>query len=237
LGALALVALFVLIDVLDVAANSATLRQQVGVDFRLYIDTATRWLSGGGYFQPYQLSGPYPISAGDVLYPPVALILFVPFTLLPAILWWLAPAVAVCWCLVSLRPTPTTWLWLAVCAAWPTTPLKVLTGNPVIWAVAALSLGVLYAWPSVLVLIKPSLFPFALFGARSQRWWVALAVFVAISLPFGSLWIDWAQSVLNAQGGGIAYSSLEIPMIALPLVARVGRSRDAPPEGSEMERA
>jgi hypothetical protein len=128
-------------------------------------------------------------------------------------------------------------LWLAVCAAWPTTPLKVLTGNPVIWAVAALSLGVLYAWPSVLVLIKPSLFPFALFGARSQRWWVALAVFVAISLPFGSLWIDWAQSVLNAQGGGIAYSSLEIPMIALPLVARVGRSRDAPPEGSEMERA
>ncbi|MGH2465165.1 MAG: hypothetical protein ACRDGI_06875, partial [Candidatus Limnocylindrales bacterium] len=84
---------FLVIDVADLAANSATLRQQVGVDYRLYIDTATRWLNGGPYFQTYQLSGPYSIRAGDILYPPVALILFVPFTVLPALLWWVLPLV------------------------------------------------------------------------------------------------------------------------------------------------
>jgi hypothetical protein len=216
---------FVLLDVLYVAANWATLRGQIGVDYRLYMDTATRWLNGGPYFQPYQLAGPYQISAGDILYPPVALLLFIPSTFLPAILWWLIPAAAVAWCLARLRPRPIVWPWLMACAAWPTMPLKIVTGNPVIWAVAALALGVVYAWPSVLVLIKPSLFPFALFGAWRRRWWVGLAAFVVISLPFGSLWIDWLHSILNSQGGGLAYSSLEIPMLAFPLVAWLGRTK------------
>jgi len=220
---------FVLVDLSDASANSSTLRQQVGVDYRLYIDTATRWLSGGPYFQEYQLAGPYPVSAGDILYPPVALILFVPFTVLPALLWWLLPLAAVGFSVARLRPDRTAWPWLAACLAWPTTPLKILTGNPVIWAVAALALGVVYAWPSVIVLIKPSLFPFALFGSRSRGWWVALAIFVVVSLPFGTLWIDWIHSLLNSQGAGLAYSSLEIPMLALPLLAWAGRTRDRAP--------
>jgi hypothetical protein len=223
-GAIALTAVLVLADLIYLAVNSATLRQQPGVDYQLYMDTAARWLHGGNYFQPDQLAGPYQIGAGDILYPPVALTLFVPFTFLPAILWWLIPAAAVAWCLVRLRPARLAWPFLAACVAWPTTPLKVLTGNPVIWAVAALALGVVYAWPSVVVLIKPSLFPFALFGSRSRRWWLALGIFVAVSLPFGSLWVDWVRSVLNSQGGGIAYSSLEIPMLAFPLIAWFGRT-------------
>ena len=67
------------------------LEQPFGVDFLLYRDAAARWLAGGPYFEPYQLAGPYPITAGDVLYPPVALWLFVPFTVLPAVLWWAIP--------------------------------------------------------------------------------------------------------------------------------------------------
>ena len=130
---------FLIIDAVDLWANSATIQHQVGVDYRLYVDTATAWLKGGPYFQPYQLAGPYPITAGDILYPPVALILFVPFTVLPAILWWLIPAAAVGWCLGRLRPSRTAWAFVAACAAWPTTPLKVLTGNPVIWAAAAMA--------------------------------------------------------------------------------------------------
>ena len=223
-AAIALTVGLLVIDSLDVAANSATLRGQVGVDYRLYMDTALRWLHGGPYFQPYQLAGPYPISAGDILYPPVALLLFVPFTMLPAILWWLLPLTAVGWCVRRLRPRRAVWPLLAACLAWPTTPLKILTGNPVIWVVAGLALGVLYAWPSVLVLIKPSLFPFGLFGANRRAWWLALAGFVAISLPFGALWLDWVHSVLNSQGGGLAYSSLEIPMLAFPLIAWAGRA-------------
>ncbi len=221
----ALTLIFVLVDLFDVLVNAPTLRLQVGVDYHLYIDTASRWLSDGTYFQPYQLAGPYQISAGDILYPPVALLLFVSFTFLPAVLWWLLPAAALSWSLRRLRPAPAIWPMLAACATWPTTPLKILTGNPVIWVVGALGIGVLYAWPSVLVLIKPSLFPFALFGARSRRWWLALAVFVAIGLPFGSLWLDWVHSILNSRGGGIGYSILEIPMVAFPVLAWVGRKR------------
>jgi hypothetical protein len=223
--ACALIAMFLVVGVLDVAANSATLRSQVGVDYRLYMDAATRWLHGGPFYQFYQLAGPYQISAGDILYPPVALVLFVPFTFLPAILWWLGPAAALAVCLERLRPSRQAWLWIGVCALWPTTPLKTLTGNPVIWAAGAMALGVVYFWPSVLVLIKPSLFPFALFGARRRSWWLALGAFVLVCLPFGAMWLDWVRSVLNSQGGGLAYSALEIPILALPVVAWLGRTR------------
>ncbi len=154
--------------------------------------------------------------------------LFVPFTFLPAVLWWLVPAAAVVWCVASLRPRPIVWPVLALCLAWPPTLVKIVTGNPVIWAVAAMSMGVLYAWPSVFVLIKPSLFPFALFGVWRRSWWVGLAFFVAISLPFGLLWLDWVHSVLNSQGGGIAYSILEAPMLAFPIVVWLGRTRPSP---------
>jgi hypothetical protein len=220
--------LFVALDILDLVANAATLQREAGVDYRLYVDTAAAWLRGGPYFQLDQLAGPYSITAGDILYPPVGLILFVPFTVLPAILWWLIPAAAVGWCLQRSRPTPVAWAFVAACAAWPTTPLKIVTGNPVIWMAAAMALGVVYAWPSVLVLIKPSLFPFALFGARRKAWWLALGLFALVCLPFGSLWIDWIHSVLNSQGGGLTYSSLEIPMLALPIIAWLGRTRSVP---------
>ena len=224
-SAIAAAIVLVLIDLFDLVMNATTLQGQLGVDYRLYIDSATRWLSGGPYFEPYQLAGPYQISAGDILYPPVSLLLFVPFTFLPAVLWWLLPAAAVGWSIAHLRPKPLVWPLLALCAAWPPTLVKIVTGNPVIWAVAAMALGVVYAWPSVLVLIKPSLFPFALFGIRRKAWWLALGVFVLVSLPFGSLWIDWIHSVLNSQGGGLAYSSLEIPMLAFPIIAWLGRTR------------
>lgn len=200
------------------------LEQPLGVDYRLYRDDALRWLAGGQFYEARQLVGPYDIVAGDVLYPPVGLWLFVPFTVLPAILWWAIPLVATAWAVRRLRPRPETWPLLALCLAWPTTPLKVWTGNPVIWAVAALSLGVLYLSPSVFVLLKPSLAPFALFGAHRRRWWIALAVFVALCLPFGALWADWLASVENSRGGGLLYSALEIPMLLLPIVAWLGRA-------------
>jgi hypothetical protein len=233
----ALLILFLVVDALDASANSATLGVQGGVDYQLYMGAATAWLHGGRFFEPYQLAGPYQISAGDILYPPVSLILFVPFTFLPAILWWLIPGAAVAWCLYCLRPAQWAWPLLAASVAWPTTLLKILTGNPVIWAVAAIAMGVLYAWPSVLALIKPSLLPFALVGMRTRRWWIALGVVIVVSLPFGSLWIDWVHSVLNSQGGGIAYSSLEIPMLAFPLVAWLGRTRAADGAGTARNRS
>jgi hypothetical protein len=223
------VATFVL-PVVFVLAIPDPLEQPIGVDFELYRSVAIRWLGGGPYVEAYQLAGRYEITAGDVLYPPLALLLFLPFAIAPPAiawsLWWAIPVVAVTWALVRLRPRAEVWPLLALCVAWPTTLLKTWTGNPVIWSVGALSLGVLYAWPSVGVLLKPSLAPFALFGSNRRSWWLALALLVLLSLPFGSLWLDWARAVMNATGGGILYSVLEAPMLAIPLVAWVGRTRE-----------
>jgi hypothetical protein len=206
------------------------LEQPFGVDFTLYRDVAARWLGGGPYFEPYQLAGPYEIRAGDVLYPPLGLWLFVPFAWLPvgvaATIWWTVPIASVAWAILCLRPRPEAWPLLALCVAWPTTLLKTWTGNPVIWAVGALALGTLYAWPSVFVLLKPSLAPFALFGARRRTWWIALGVLVAASLPFGRLWLDWIATLANSRGGGVLYSALEAPMLLLPLIAWLGRARE-----------
>lgn len=205
------------------------LEQPFGVDFVLYRDVAARWLAGGPYFEPYQLDGPYEIRAGDVLYPPFGLVLFVPFAVVPAVLawplWWGIPLGATALSICRLRPRPEFWPLLALCVAWPTTLLKTWTGNPVIWSVAALALGVLWYWPSVFVLLKPSLAPFALLGANRRSWWIALAGLVIVSLPFGPLWVDWVTSVVNSRGGGILYSTLEVPMLLLPLVAWLGRTR------------
>jgi hypothetical protein len=209
------------------------LEQPFGVDFQLYRDVTARWLAGGPYFEPYQLAGPYEIAAGDVLYPPVALWLFAPFAVLPepvaAVLWWGLPAVAVAFAIRRLSPRPESWPLIALCIAWPTTLLKTWTGNPVIWSVAALALGTLWAWPSVFVALKASLSPFALFGAWRRSWWVAAVVLVVASLPFGGLWGDWVASVVNSRGGGLLYSSLEVPMLLLPLVAWAFRTRGGIP--------
>ncbi len=103
---------------------------------------------------------------------------------------------------------------MALCLAWPPTLVKIVTGNPVIWAVAAMALGVLYYWPSVLVLIKPtcSHSPFS----EQTREVVARPgpYSPSVCLPFGALWVDWIRSLINSQGGGLAYSALEIPMLA-----------------------
>ena len=178
-AALALAAAIFALPIVFVLLIPDPLEQPFGVDFALYRDVAARWLAGGPYFEPHQLAGPYDIQAGDVLYPPVALWLFVPFAWLPApvawVLWWALPIGAVVFALARLRPAPPSWPLIALCVAWPTTLLKTWTGNPVIWCVAALALGTLWAWPSVFVVLKTSLSPFALFGAWRRSWWVAAA--------------------------------------------------------------
>jgi hypothetical protein len=208
-----------------------------GIDYRLYMDATQRWLDGGPFYQPYQLEGPYTITPGDILYPPVALWLFVPFTFLPAALWWIVPIGVVSAVVLWLRPAPIAWPVIALCIAWPATQVKLITGNPVIWAVAAMALGCIYRWPSVFVLIKPSLFPFALFGIHRRSWWIGLAVFAALCLPFGAMWVDWLTTVVNSREGGLIYSIQEVPMLLLPLAAWWWRTRpDAVSETTSLDR-
>ncbi len=201
------------------------------------MDATQRWLDGGPFYQPYQLEGPYTIKAGDILYPPVALWLFVPFTFLPAALWWVVPLGVVSAVVLRLRPAPLAWPIIALCLAWPPTQVKLITGNPVIWVAAAMALGCLYRWPSVFVLIKPSLFPFALFGVHRRSWWVGLAIFGALCLPFGPMWGDWVTTVVNSREGGLVYSIQEIPLLLLPVAAWWWRTRrDAVSETTFLDR-
>jgi hypothetical protein len=227
--ALAVSALVFLVPVLFVLAIPHPLEQPLGVDVTLYRDAAARWWSGGPFYEPRQLAGPYVVTPGDILYPPVGLWLFVPLALLPAVvayaLWWLVPAVVTGWTIWRLRPRPVVWPLIALCLAWPTTPLKVWTGNPVIWCIAAMAIATAWRGAAPFALLKPSLFPFALFGIRDRSWWLGLAVFAALCLPFGTMWVDWIATVLNSRGSGPLYSILEAPMLALPLVAWLGRTR------------
>jgi hypothetical protein len=214
----AVIALFPVVDFLKAAANP-NVNGYGGIDYTLYMESTRRWLAGGPYFEPYQLAGPYPIRMGDVLYQPNALLLFVPFTVLPAFLWWAIPLGVTAWSIVKMQPSVIAWPFIALCLAWPPTLARTVAGNPLIWVVAALALGCLYRWPSVGVLLKPTLFPFALIGVRDRRWWAALAVLVVLSLPFGTMWLDWIRAVTNAQNGGLFYSFQDVPILLLPIVA------------------
>jgi len=37
------------------------------------------------------------------------------------------------------------------------------------------------------------------------------------------MWTDWVRTVVDSRGGGLLYSILEAPMLAIPLVAWAGR--------------
>jgi hypothetical protein len=198
----------------------------LGCDLDLYLAATRRWLGGGTFYEPFQLAGPYSIAHGAILYPPVALFLFAPFTVLPAFLWWTIPAAVVTWSLWRLRPHPMAWPLMTALALFSPAFVTVWAGNPVIWVVAALAVGCVVTGPAVLVLLKPSLFPFALMGANRRRWWVVLGLFVLACLPFGAMWADWAGALLNSDGS-LGYSIREGLVLTIPLVAWAGRSRMA----------
>lgn len=198
-----------------------------GQDLDLYLAATRSWLTGGPFYDPAQLAGSYHVVMGNVLYPPVTLWLLVPFTVLPAVLWYAIPLAILAAIIASFRPHPIAWPFMALCVAWPATPVLVLNGNPGIWAAAAFAAGLRWQWPAVLVLLKPSLLPFALWGAWSKRWWYALELVVVFCLPFREMWLDWANAALNSHSDGpsLFYSIGNVPLMLLPLIAWAARMR------------
>jgi hypothetical protein len=196
-----------------------------GIDFHLYLGYTQRWLDGQGYYLDYQLAGPYAVTpAFPPLYPPPFTLFVVPFLYLPAVLWWVLPLGLIAWVVLRWRPTPWAWAGIAACVAWPRTYEIVIDGNPSMWIAAFAAAGTILAWPYVLVLLKPSLAPFALLGIRHRSWWVALGVCVLVSLPFGAMWLDWVTAVRNADQD-LLYSLRDVPIVLIPLIAWWGGSR------------
>lgn len=228
-------------DLIEVALRWDEARGSLGADYGLYMDATRRWMGGGGFYLPGQLSGPYPVVAPAVLYPPTALLLFVPFTLLPPLLWWVIPIATVGWVVRHHRPRPLVWPVLALCLWFPTTSEVVFAGNPVMWVVAAVALGTVHGWPSALALLKPTVAPFALLGLHRRSWWMAAAGAVLVSLVFLPIWHDYALALLNARDPlGPLYSLNQFPTLMLPIVAWLGasaRRRPAPAPVPSVDRS
>ena len=187
---------------------------------------ARRWLGGGSYFLDRQLHGPYLHGESDVLYPPTALVLFVPFSFLPTIAWYAAPLAIIAVALWRLRPIAWALAIMALLACWPTGLVETVNGNPLIFVVAALFASAAWGAPASLVLLKPSLLPFALFRADTRAWWLGLVVLVMLSLPVLALNLRWLQVVADLRGrSGMWFSLYDVPYVAIPLVAWLGRRR------------
>jgi hypothetical protein len=211
---------------------------RIGIDFRQYTEATSRWWAGGSFYQPWQLSGPYDLPQGEfrvghlpVLYPPYTILLFAPFALAQALapLWWTIPLLVTGAFVVRCRPRPWTWTVLTFCLLSGDTLWLILSGNPALWATAAVALGIPHRWPAVAVLVKPTVAPFALVGARSRSWWLALAALGAVSLVFAPMWPEYLIALRNIRAADLLYSLNSVPMLLIPLVAWIGKRDTSSP--------
>lgn len=224
-GLTVLFALFGLF-VLWTLASDPSYRSLWGVDRAIYVTAAQRWLTGGSFYHSWQLSGTYDVLRGAVLYPPVSLWLFVPASFVPAVAWRLVPLIVIAAVIAHHRPAWWTWPLIAAFLGFQWSVMIFASANPTLWIAAIVALGTIWTGPSVAVLVKPTLAPFALIGAGRRRWWIAFAVFAALCVPFGAMWIDWVHVIANARGWrvGPLYSLGDVPWLLVPVIARIGRT-------------
>ena len=202
-----------------------------GHDFTLYRDAASRWLATGEFYSAYQLAGPYPVVADEILYPPVALVLFVPFVYLPEVLWIAVPLAIIAWSVWSSKPSPLGWtviLFLVTFPQWRPVSYAVdiaVNGNPVLWVAAFVALASRYPVFGPFTLLKPTpaVVPFALVGIRHRSWWIGLAVFAGLCLAFLPMWGQYVTVLTNARGADLLYGLTGVPLL---LLAGIGRWYD-----------
>lgn len=189
-----------------------------------YLPGAQRFLDTGSPYTPEQLAGPWPLDYHSFIHPPAALGLFVPFLVLPLVLWWLVPLLVTGAALWKLHPARWTWPLMAACLVWPRSTGSILAGNSDIWVMAAVAAGAVWGWPVAALIIKPTFAPLAIVGLGRRSTWVATAIVGVGVLLTLALWIDWLQVVGNAHLGA-AYSLLNLPLAAIGFIAYLGSSR------------
>lgn len=198
-----------------------------GGDFRFYTDASRRWLEGGGFYLQRQLHGLYETQMGDVLYPPTTLYFFIPFLVLPAQLWWILAIGLLAFVVWSWRPAPWAIALTLVCLATPNLVNMYFRGSPGIMVAALVAAALRWKWPGALILLKPSVLPFALIGIRSWGWWIVAGALVLLTLPLLSLIPDWLHAVFDSRGAdGLLYSLRDVPLLLVPVFAYLGRTRN-----------
>ncbi|HEV7810005.1 MAG TPA: hypothetical protein VGO64_05375 [Candidatus Limnocylindrales bacterium] len=198
----------------------------VGVDYRLYVGAASRWLETGVFYEPAQVAGPYHVhSLPAILYPPVILPMLVPFTVLPAVLYWLIPGALTLAAFVRMRPAAWSIWVMAVLAATDAVQGPIFWGTPVFWLMPVVAWGFLLGWPAPIVFLKPTLAPFALAGLTRPRSFVAgLLGLALLSIPFWPLWLDWLAVIRNSDLDA-TYGLSQVALLLVPTVAWLGRTR------------
>lgn len=189
-------------------------------DYDLYMEATRRWLAGGPFYPDWQTSGLFELRWGAILYPPIALVLFVPFSFLPAWLWILIPLTVTLAVIASHRPGP--WRLAVIAALLSIYPLEVLeytSGTPTIWVVMSMALATRWPWWSALILAKPTLFVFGLVGIRSRNWWLAVLAMTVVTLAWWSMTLTWVGVMLDLRGGNALYSMVNVPLMLVLLVA------------------
>ena len=205
-------------------AVAAADRQLVGLDIGHYLDATRRWLETGTPYLSSEVAGPYQISPRTFLHPPISVYLFAPFLVLPLILWWVIPIGIVAWCITSWRPADWTWPVMAALLVLSRFYIPLIVGNTDLWVWAAIAASLRFGWPAVLVVVKPSLFPFMFIGIRHRSWWLAALVVILLCLPFGTLWVDWI-SVIRHAPKDLGYSLPNVQWLLVPVIAWAARTR------------
>ena len=227
-----LVSIAILLVVLrDLMTAWPTFLALAGFDFDWYLDGTSRWLGGGPFYLPSQLEAPFDDRTQVMVYPPTALLLLAPLAALPrglaGILWIGFPIAALAFQWFRMRPAPIVWPFLALCLVWPPTLVTIAVWNSGIVFAGFLALATVYRWPAALVFLKPSVLPFAFWGANHRSWWIAVAVLIVASIPFGSMWLDWFKVLENSRIGGIWHSIQQFPLFFVPILVWLGRTRSA----------
>ena len=199
----------------------------LGMDHRIYDEAVVRWLHGDGFYYPQQIAGPYVIAQGHVLYPPTALMWLLPGAFLPDMMWFGLPPLILLAVIAWHRPTRWAWPAMAGLLAVTDTAQMLVSGTPTTWIAVAMAVGTLWRPAFALVLLKPTLLPFALLGLRHRGWWVVVAALAAVSLAMLPMWVDYLRVVMNARGplATPLYSGKDVALVLIPIVAWVGGRR------------
>ncbi len=196
-----------------------------GLDYRWHMDATRRMLDTGTPYLAWQLAGPYEIGNGAILYPPTAFALFLPFLVLPAVLWWVVPITITAAAMAIHRPPAWTWTVTVALFGLEKSLNVYVFGNPTMWIVAAVAAGTVVRWPFVYLLAKPTFAPIALIGARRRSWWLALGIMAVGSLAFGHMWIDWVAVVRNSNVS-LSYNLPTLPLVLAPLIPWIASEPD-----------
>lgn len=211
-----------------VVLNGAFGQRFLGNDLNGYLEGARRFLESGSPYLPEQLIADWQLQPDSFIHPPVALLLFIPFTVLPPFAWWAIPIGLTAWSVFRLRPASWAWPVMALGLLWPRTAGILIAGNTDMWVAAALGITLSASVPAtVLVVMKPSFAPLFFVGARWRSWWIAAAGAGIACLLFRGLWLDYL-TVIRGATIDPTYSFFNLPYVAIPLVAWLARTVQPP---------